>query len=146
METRRRQLVRHNTGKRGQSSEVRHPIETPKGVVFAVCLKRSEIANPALPTTMNIEKAHCLLGHQSEEATCKTANHLGWTLTRGTLQTCLPCTIGKARQKNTVKESNHETCQNPGERIFTDIASVRPAEGVKATKPHCVSKSTNTHN
>jgi hypothetical protein len=41
-------------------------------------------------------------------------------------------TIGKAKQKNTVKSSNHEQ----GERIFTDIASIRPTEGVQVTKPH----------
>jgi hypothetical protein len=49
------------------------PIETPKGVVYAIYLRRSEVAAPALPTTMNIEKAHRLLGHQSEDATRKTA-------------------------------------------------------------------------
>jgi hypothetical protein len=49
---------------------------------------------------------------------------------------CLPCTIGKAKQKNTVKMSNHETCSYPGERIFTDIASIRASDGIKVSKPH----------
>jgi hypothetical protein len=39
------------------------PVTTPKGVVYAMYVRRSEIANPALVTTMNVEKAHCLLGH-----------------------------------------------------------------------------------
>jgi hypothetical protein len=64
-------------------------------------MHRTEVATPAVPTTMNIEKAHRLLGHQSEDATRKTAKHLGWNITSGTVQTCLPCTIGKAKQKNT---------------------------------------------
>ncbi len=85
---------------------------------------------------MNIEKAHRLLGHQSEAATRKTANHLGWTITRGKMNTCLPCTIGKAKQKNTVKESDHTPATEPGERIFTDIASVKPKDGMKPAKPH----------
>jgi hypothetical protein len=48
------------------------PIETPKGVVYAMYVRRSEIAAPVMPTIMNIEKAHRVLGHQSEEATRKT--------------------------------------------------------------------------
>jgi hypothetical protein len=32
--------------------------------------------------------------------------------------------------------SNHETCFNPGERIFTDIASIRASAGIKVSKPH----------
>jgi hypothetical protein len=59
------------------------PIETPKGVVYAIYINRSEVAAPALPTTMSIEKAHHLLGHQSEDATRKTAKSLGWTITKG---------------------------------------------------------------
>jgi hypothetical protein len=100
------------------------PIETPKGVVYAIYLRRSEVAAPALPTTMSIDKAHRLLGHQSEDATRKTAKSLGWTITNGSMAPCLPCTIGKAKQKSTVKMSKHETCSSPGERIFTDIASI----------------------
>jgi hypothetical protein len=112
------------------------PIETPKGVVYAIYLNRSEVAAPALPTTMNIKKAHRLLGHQSEDATRKTAKSLEWTITKGSMTPCLPCTISKAKQKNTVKLSNHETCTNPGERIFTDVASIRARDGIKVSKPH----------
>jgi hypothetical protein len=49
------------------------PIDTPEGVVFAMYAKRTEVGSAAVSTTMNIEKAHRLLGHQSEEATRKTA-------------------------------------------------------------------------
>ena len=103
------------------------PIETPKKIVYAMYVRRSEIANPALATSMNVEKAHRILGHHSEETTRKIAKHLGWTMTKGSIKTCLPCTIGKARQKNTIKLSEHECSKVPGERIFTDIASVNPS-------------------
>ena len=124
------------TLKKGENILAFHiPIETPKGVVYAMYVRRSEISNPALVTTMNVEKAHCLLGHQSEDTTRKIAKHLGWTIVRGGLSTCLPCSIGKAKQKNTIKTSEHKKSKVPGERIYTDIASVRPAEGVKVDKP-----------
>jgi hypothetical protein len=112
------------------------PVETPKGVVYAMYMRRTEVAAPAFPINMSIEKAHRLLGHQSEEATRKTAKHLGWNITKGALPVCLSCTIGKAKQKNTVKSSEHTTCKNPGERIYTDIASIRPTDGMSVAKPH----------
>ena len=77
-----------------------------------------------------------MLGHQSEEATRATAKYLGWTITRGALKPCLPCTIGKAKQKNTVKCSGHDPSKKPGERIYTDIAWIRPAEGTTVSKPY----------
>jgi hypothetical protein len=112
------------------------PIETPKGVVYAIYMRRTEVAALALSTTMDISKAHSLLGHQSEDATRKTAKYLGWDITRGSLKTCLPCTLGKAKQKNVIKLSEHQPCTRPGERIFTDIASIRPTDGIKVLKPH----------
>jgi hypothetical protein len=112
------------------------PIETAKGVVYGMCITRSEIAAPAMVTTMNVERAHSLLGHQSEELTRRSAQHLGWTLTKGSLKPCLPCTIGKAKQKNTVKNSDHQLSSKPSERIFTDIASLQPKDGETTRTPH----------
>jgi hypothetical protein len=83
------------------------PVATPRGVVYAMYVRRSEIANPALVTTMTVEKAHCLLGHQSEDTTRKIAKYIGWEITKGALKPCLSCSIGKAKQKNTVKDSDH---------------------------------------
>jgi hypothetical protein len=96
-------------------------------------MQRTEVATPAIPTTRSIEKAHRLQLHQS---TRKTAGHLGWTTTRGSMKTCLPCTIGKAKQKNTIKLSNYEPSKNPGERIYTDFVSIRPTDGIHVAKPH----------
>lgn len=112
------------------------PIDTPEGIVFAMCAKRTEVSAVAVNAPMNIDKAHRLLGHQSEEATRKTAKHLGWTISKGAMSPCLSCTIAKAKQKNTVKESKHEAAKACGERIFTDIASVKPKDGIMPSRPH----------
>ena len=55
-------------------------------------------------TKMNIQKAHGLLGHGDEESTRKTAQELGWILTRGTLMPCLCCAKEKATKKMCVKK------------------------------------------
>jgi hypothetical protein len=122
--------------KGGNSLSFDVPVATPKGVIHAMYVRRSDRANPALVTTMNVEKAHCLLGHQSEDTTRKIAKCIGWEITKGALKPCLSCSIGKAKQKNTVKDSDHVKCKAPGERIFTDIAFDRPVEGIKVSKPH----------
>jgi len=72
-------------------------IDTPKGRLYAIRFKRSGVPEVNMPEvnmakgdltksktiTMNIKKAHALLGHASEAITRKTAETLGWTLTRG---------------------------------------------------------------
>jgi hypothetical protein len=112
------------------------PIETPNGIVYAMHTRRSEIAIPALHQTMSFEQAHRLLGHQSDEVTRRTAKHPGWDIKKGSMDPCLPWTIGESKQKNTNKCSRHKASSLPGERIFTDIASIRLADGVSASKPH----------
>jgi hypothetical protein len=119
-----------------QTLEFDMPIETPKGVVYAMFMRRTEVAAPAMPTAMNIAKAHSLVCHQSEDAARKTAKHLVWDITRGSLEGCLPCTIGQAKQKNTIKISEHQSCLKLRERIYTNIASIRPSDGIKVRKPH----------
>jgi hypothetical protein len=112
------------------------PIDTPEGIVFAMCARRTEVGAIAINTQMSIDKAHSLLGHQGEDATRKTARHLGWILTKGKMNPCLSCTLAKAKQKNTVKESEHQKAKTCGERIYTDIASVKPKDGLVPSKPH----------
>ena len=84
-------------------------INTPKGMLWAAYMKRVKPTETGLvvaatkaikETRMNVKKAHGLLGHLNEDATRKSALHLGWTITRGLLKTCEPCSIAKARQKN----------------------------------------------
>jgi hypothetical protein len=48
---------------------------------------------------------------------------------------CLSCTLAKAKQKNTVKESGHQKAETCGERIYTDIASIKPKDGFMPQKP-----------
>ena len=72
-------------------------------------------------TKMNIQKAHGLLGHGDEESTRKTAQKLGWILTRGTLKLCLYCAKAKAKQKNVCKESPALKAEVPGGRVYLDL-------------------------
>jgi hypothetical protein len=44
--------------------------------------------------------------------------------------------VGNTKQKNTVNLSEHSASMNPGERIYTDIASIRPTNGMTVSKPH----------
>jgi hypothetical protein len=74
---------------------------------------------------INIEKAHQLLGHVSEDSTRAIAIALGWKIVRGLLQPCEYCAVGNAKQKNVPKKSNHIPAVKPGERLYLDISSVK---------------------
>jgi hypothetical protein len=107
-------------------------IPTHDGVIFAMYIERErnqqhEIAGIVTTRIMklNIGRAHELLGHMGEDMTRKTAKHLGWQITRGTLQTCESCAIGKAKQRNVPKISDHVTSKVNGERVFLDIATIK---------------------
>jgi hypothetical protein len=70
-------------------------IPTHKGVIFAMYINhegesQEEVAGIGTTTKkrLNIKKAHELLGHMIEDMTRKAAKHLGWEITKGTLQTC----------------------------------------------------------
>jgi hypothetical protein len=74
-------------------------IDTPKGAIFALYLKRNtELASAATdvinkvhkraPVSMTIKQAHERFGHANKEATYKAASHLGIKITRGTLKVC----------------------------------------------------------
>lgn len=113
-------------------------IETPKGAIYACrFIRTAEVAtvNTEAGTTMNVHKAHGLLGHIGEEATRLTAKQLGWTITRGALGPCLHCARSKARQKNVTQESGSEKSHKPGERLYLDLSVVTVArdDGEEAT-------------
>jgi hypothetical protein len=113
-------------------------IETPKGAIYACrFIRTAEVAtvNTEAGTTMNVHKAHGLLGHIGEEATRLTAKQLGWTITRGALGPCLHCARSKARQKNVTQESGSEKSRKPGERLYLDLSVVTVArdDGEEAT-------------
>ena len=77
------------------------PIE--KGAIYTCKFVRTvEVAMARAENKMkvNINMAHCLLGHRNEDSMHKTAKDLGWVLTRGTLMSCEHCARSKAKQKN----------------------------------------------
>jgi len=48
----------------------------------------------------------------------------------GPIETCWACTLAKAKQKHVVQFSVYEKSQVPGERVFFDLSSMQPTEGV----------------
>ncbi len=108
-------------------------VETPKGVLWCVYIKRNdadgELAailsdekmdseliqkdvkalEPILK--MHIGRSHAILGHASLDATRKMAAALNMLITRGGLKTCEPCAIAKAKQMNVANESEGEKAQ-----------------------------------
>jgi hypothetical protein len=124
-------------------------IDTPKGAIYAMYLKRNtELASAAADGTMTtgrqqenqmtIKQAHDRFGHANEEATRAAAKHAGITITKGTLKVCEACAIAKARQKNVPKHNaTHEKARVFPERVFLDIATVKQKEDQpKVTKPN----------
>jgi hypothetical protein len=115
-------------------------IPTPKGAIFALYFKRHEGEINGVSTTlssktrMTIQQAHERLGHCHEDMVRKIAKTLDWEIVRGTLQPCAACAAAKAKQKNVIKESEHQPTTKPGERMFLDLASVKPRKDGPTTK------------
>jgi hypothetical protein len=114
-----------------------------------MCMKRidinGEVANPSVgkpheQKKMSIGKAHGTFCHCSEDMTRKTAKVLGIELARGSLDPCVACTAGKAKQKNVPKLSEHVPSTENNGRIYLDIATIKKTKnGPKVTKPNwCV--------
>ena len=116
-------------------------IQTSKGVLFAIYLKRSTETNGIgqQTITMSVAEAHKRLGHCDENKTRATAKELGWTLTKGKLLPCENCAKGKAKQKNIMKvgEPKEKSKQVNG-RIFLDISTIKNsiASGPKPRRPN----------
>jgi hypothetical protein len=78
-------------------------VPTEKGAIYACKFVRSvEMAGASIGKAMrlNINMAHCLLGHWNEDSVRKTTRELGWILTCSTLKQCEHCAQSKAKQKN----------------------------------------------
>ena len=78
-------------------------VPTEKGAIYTCKFLRCvEVAagSVTMPIRLNINRAHCLLGHRNKDSVHKTARELRWVLTCGTLKPCKHCTQSKARQKN----------------------------------------------
>jgi hypothetical protein len=109
-------------------------INTSRGILFAVRInnKKEMIAatedqgNTITATKkVDINDAHMLFGHLSENMMMTTAKRLGWCLT-GEKRKCIHCAIGKGRQTIVNKVSNHIVLNKIGERMFLDLAAVIP--------------------
>ena len=110
-------------------SEIKFDIVVPTvcGAIFACRFRRDAdigAVSTDAGTTMNIEKAHRLLGHGDEESTWETAKHLNWVIARGTLKPCLACAMAKSKQKNTNNTSTSKKADKPGGRVFLDLSKV----------------------
>jgi hypothetical protein len=80
-------LIRIENGK-GEVIDFDIVVPTEKGAIYACkFIHTVEVAMASTERTMkvNINMAHCLLGHRNEDSMHKTAKELGWVLTRGTL-------------------------------------------------------------
>ena len=102
-------------------------IPTARGALFACrFIREAEFAGISTEagSKMNIQKAHNLLGHGNEEATRKSAQQLGWVLTRGKLKPCEHCAKAKSKHKNVCKESTAPKATEPGGRVCLDLSKV----------------------
>jgi hypothetical protein len=90
---------------------------------------------------------HAKLGHMGEDATRKSAKHLGMVITTGSASSCIACSEIKVKRKSF--ETNGYKIAEPyikstddskapiGTRFYLDQASVRVSQdGFKMNKPH----------
>jgi hypothetical protein len=85
-----------------------------------------------------IKLAHDMFGHCDEARTRKMAKAQGFKVSRGTLGPCEACAIGKAKQRNVPKESEHVPAKQSNERLFLDLSTIKAKKSVKmtVTKPN----------
>jgi hypothetical protein len=108
-------------------------IKTPKGQVYAACMKRlNELTAISADGTktkihhpnISINEAHAKYGHCSQALTCITAKHLKTGIIKSKpFRTCTACGMGKAKQKNVPKsvESDEPAV---GEHLHGDISTI----------------------
>ena len=119
-------------------------INTPKGILFCMHVKRNrneEAANLMLneeskaqgfievalnANKMDMNKAHEIFGHMGQDQTRKICTHLGLDMKKVSFaHTCESCIMGKARQKNIPKISQHDRSNEPNGRIYLDISIIK---------------------
>jgi hypothetical protein len=85
-------------------------IKTKEGCIFVMYMHRDGVEVAALQAEthrkINIDKAHQLLGHMSNDTTRARAEALGWEIMRESMQPCESCAVGKAEQKNVPRRVN----------------------------------------
>ena len=127
-------------------------VEMPKGVLWCTFIKRHDPeyevateANDVVSTNppvrdekeiksilkLNIVQAHAILGHSNENTTRKTAGALDIQITRGSLKTCEPCAVVKAKQMNVNSKSKGTKADKFNGRVYHDIATVKETDNDK---------------
>eukprot|EP00977_Amphora_coffeiformis_P005907 scaffold1252_cov154-Amphora_coffeaeformis.AAC.1 len=129
--------------KEGNKLKFNIKVNTPEGMVLAARLKRTatEVGGAATEykqtKTISIKKAHEQLGHMGEDETRRAAKALGWTITRGSLNKCESCAIGKAKQKNVKVNEPKEKSHEVNGRVFLDMSRiVGPNAEVQPKRPN----------
>ena len=74
-------------------------------------------------TEMSCKKAHDLFGHAWKEMTMKIAKHLGFNAGAKDKNPCKNCMIGKAKQRDMPKKSDHQKSKKMVEQRFLDMSS-----------------------
>ena len=105
-------------------------VHTPEGMLLCARLKRTAnevggaVTEESPVKTISIQKAHRELGHMGKEDTRKTAAALGWHVTRGKLDTCESCAIGKAKQKKVKTQAPKEKHKEINGRVYLDSTRI----------------------
>jgi len=116
-------------------------IKTRKGALYCAYIKRKMAKETScgnvLQEKISVAKAHALLGHANEEATRATAEHLGWSLSRGN-KPCQSCAEAKAKQRNVPQSTKGIKANKPNGRLYLDLAKLKaPNEEIKqSSKPN----------
>jgi hypothetical protein len=102
------------------ASEKNSEWKTVAGSQNPAAVEQKPTVLPKMPTKMDINKAHDVLGHNGEALLRKTCNRLDVTLT-GALKPCEGCGFAKAKAKAASKTASAQATK-PGERLFLDTS------------------------
>ena len=83
-------------------------------------------------TTVNYERAHGLFGHTGKDMSMQIANHLEIKTYEKEENPREDCIVGKAKQNEMTKASEHVKSAKIGERRFLDMSATKQNKG--ATK------------
>ena len=125
-------------------------IETPKGAIYCMRMKRKAVRNEAGATSLNIESrimppvkpkvtininhAHQLYGHYDEPTTRQAVYARGIGIVRGTLKPCNHCAMAKSKQRHVPAiESEADRAVKPNGRVALDISTIKAPKALKLT-------------
>ena len=113
-------------------------ITTKKGMIFAAYIKQ-EVAAASVGENvkMNVDYkvAHDMLGHFGIEATKKSAENLGWTITGESRDSCEGCAVAKAKQASLPQVSLTEPLKEGERRVHLDISTLKKKKKDDENRP-----------